>query len=102
MGGLAQINALTKLSEQELESGAIGNSSWHHQFKDSAYVYVGGLPYDLTEGDIVIVFSQFGDIVDVNLIREEDTGKSKGFCYVAYEDTRSCILAVDNFNGIRL
>merc|ERR1719261_364784 len=56
----------------------------------------------MTEGDVVIVFSQFGEIVDVNLIRDKTTGKSKGFCFICYEDQRSTILAVDNMNGWQL
>ena len=78
------------------------NKSWHAQYKDSAYVYVGGLPLELSEGDIVIVFSQFGEVVDVNLPRDHKTGKARGFAFIAYEDQRSTVLAVDNFNGAKL
>ena len=78
------------------------NKSWHAQYKDSAYVYVGGLPNELSEGDIVIIFSQFGEVVDVNLPRDQKTGKPKGFAFIAYEDQRSTVLAVDNFNGAKL
>jgi RNA-binding motif X-linked protein 2 len=53
----------------------------------------------LTEGDVITIFSQFGEIVDVNLVRDKGTGKSKGFAFLAYEDQRSTVLAVDNFNG---
>jgi len=35
----------------------------------------------------------------VLLIRDRKTGKSKGFCFLAFEDQRSTILAVDNLNG---
>ena len=56
----------------------------------------------MNEGDIAIVFSEFGEIVDLNLARDKVTGKSKGFAFIAYEDQRSTILAVDNFNGIDL
>merc|ERR1712113_425680 len=69
---------------------------------DSAYVYVGGLHQGLTEGDIVIVFSQFGEIIDVNLVRDRETGKPKGFAFICYEDQRSTVLAVDNMNGYQL
>merc|ERR1712066_110533 len=86
----------------ELNAGLEGNRSWHHQFKDSAYIYVGGLHPGLTEGDVVIVFSQFGEIVDVNVVRDKQTGKSKGFAFICYEDQRSTILAVDNMNGYQL
>ena len=74
----------------------------HAAAQDSAYVYVGGLPFDLTEGDVIAVMSQYGEIVDVNLVRDRDTGKSKGFSFVAYEDQRSTVLAVDNLNGFEV
>ncbi len=37
--------------------------------------------------------------MDVHLIRDKKTGKSKGFAFLAYEDQRSTALAVDNMNG---
>lgn len=36
------------------------------------------------------------------MIRDKDTGKSKGFCFLCYEDQKSTIIAVDNFNGIKI
>jgi RNA-binding motif X-linked protein 2 len=36
----------------------------------------------------------------VNLIRDKETGVSKGFAFVAYADQRSTVLAVDNFTGV--
>lgn len=101
-GYMYNINATKKLQEIELEEGYDGNRSWHHKYKDSAYVYVGGLATGMTEGDVVIVFSQFGEVVDVNVVRDRATGKSKGFAFVCYEDQRSTILAVDNMNGHQL
>lgn len=77
-------------------------ASWHNIYKDSAWIFVGGLDYDLTEGDIITVFSQYGEIVNVNLVRDRKSGKSKGFAFICYEDQRSTILAVDNLNTIKL
>ncbi|NXC04676.1 RBMX2 protein, partial [Orthonyx spaldingii] len=54
------------------------------------------------EGDVICVFSQYGEVVNINLVRDKKTGKSKGFCFLCYEDQRSTILAVDNFNGIKI
>ena len=45
---------------------------------------------------------RYGEIVDINLVRDKDSGKSKGFAFLAYEDQRSTVLAIDNFNGITL
>ena len=40
--------------------------------------------------------------MDVNLPRDKETGKTKGFGFLMYEDQRSTILAVDNLNGARV
>lgn len=64
-----------------------------------SWVYAGGLPYELTEGDVVCVFSQYGEVFEISLARDKDTGKSRGFCFIKYEDPRSCELAVDNLDG---
>lgn len=45
---------------------------------------------------------RYGEVVNINLVRDKKTGKSKGFCFICYEDQRSTILAVDNFNGIKV
>eukprot|EP00457_Paulinella_chromatophora_P010262 gb/GEZN01010357.1/.p1 GENE.gb/GEZN01010357.1/~~gb/GEZN01010357.1/.p1 ORF type:complete len:316 (-),score=61.74 gb/GEZN01010357.1/:203-1150(-) len=98
------VREIEKANLEELKMGIIGgdSASWHDTYKNSAYVFVGGLDYRLTEGDVLAVMSQFGEIVDLNLCRNKETGKSKGFCFLAYEDQRSSILAVDNMNGSKL
>ena len=40
--------------------------------------------------------------MDVNLPRDKETGKTKGFGFLMYEDQRSTILAVDNLNGAKV
>jgi RNA-binding motif protein, X-linked 2 len=40
--------------------------------------------------------------MDLNMPRDKDTGKTKGFGFLMYEDQRSTILAVDNLNGARV
>jgi len=78
------------------------NKSWHQEYKDSAWVFLGGLPYEMTEGDVICMFSQYGEPVHINLIRDHTSGKSKGFGFLCYMDQRSTILAVDNLNGIKV
>ncbi|CAF3285369.1 unnamed protein product [Rotaria socialis] len=103
MNSITKARLLNQLNEKELQSGSANtNKSWHHVYRESAWIYVGGLDFNLTEGDIVCVFSQWGEIVNMNLLRDKKTGKSKGFAFICYEDQRSTILAVDNFNGVSL
>lgn len=75
------------------------DASWHADYRDTAYIYIGGLPFELSEGDIITIFSQFGEPTYVNLVRDKETGKSRGFAFLKYEDQRSTDLAVDNLGG---
>ncbi|KAM1167283.1 hypothetical protein TB2_028845 [Malus domestica] len=102
MNPLTLVKRIQNINSREAQLGISEEASWHAKYKDSAYVYVGGIPFDLTEGDLLAVFAQYGEIVDVNLVRDKATGKSKGFAFVAYEDQRSTILAVDNLNGAQI
>ncbi|XP_050369870.1 zinc finger CCCH domain-containing protein 42 isoform X1 [Argentina anserina] len=99
MNPLTQVKRIQSINAKEAELGISDNASWHAKYKDSAYVYAGGLSFDLTEGDLLAVFAQYGEVVDLNLVRDKATGKSKGFAFVAYEDQRSTNLAVDNLGG---
>uniref|UniRef100_A0A3B3C3U7 RNA binding motif protein X-linked 2 n=1 Tax=Oryzias melastigma TaxID=30732 RepID=A0A3B3C3U7_ORYME len=120
---LTKVKLINELNEREADLGVNESVSWHSEYRDSAWIFVGGFPYELTEGDLICVFSQYvamfslqgvgtrrspmslfryGEIVNINLVRDKKTGKSKGFCFVCYEDQRSTILAVDNFNGIKV
>ena len=93
------IREIQELNKRELENNVSISASWHNDYRDTAYVYIGGLPFTLSEGDVLTIFSQFGEPTYVNLIRDKETGKSKGFAFLKYEDQRSCDLAVDNLGG---
>lgn len=45
------------------------------------------------------IFSQYGEPTYINLMRDKETGKSRGFAFLKYEDQRSTDLAVDNLGG---
>lgn len=94
------IAEIQRINDLELEKGLTHTSgSWHTKYKDSAWVYAGNLPLNLTEGDVLCVLSQYGEIEDIHLVRDGDSGKSRGFAFVKYDDARSCVLAVDNLTG---
>ena len=97
------IRDIHQINEQELQRGIAGTAaSWHAKYSKSAWVYVGNLDHALTEGDVICVLSQYGEIDDLHLVRDEATGASRGFAFCKYSDTRSCVLAVDNFCGIQV
>jgi len=97
------VKEIERINEKEARLGITGSkASWHERYRTSAWIYAGGLDTKLSEGDVICVFSQWGEIEDIHLSRDEDTGKSKGFAFIKYEDQRSTDLAVDNFNGVKL
>ena len=51
---------------------------------------------------LICLKKRYGEIVNLNLIRDKTTGKSKGFGFVCYENQLSTDLAVDNFNGTKV
>jgi RNA-binding motif X-linked protein 2 len=93
------IKSIARLNEAELQNCTPPNASWHTDYRDTAYIHIGGLPFELSEGDVLLIFSQYGNPVHINLVRDKDTGKSRGFAFLKYEDQRSTDLAVDNLSG---
>ena len=97
-----QTEAVKRLVDQDLQNLTPFQHSWHSQYINSPYVYIGNLDPRLTEGDVITVLSQFGDVVDINLVRDKDTGKSLGFCFLGFDNPKSAVLAVDNLVGYAL
>ncbi|KAM0709604.1 hypothetical protein Q7P35_003644 [Cladosporium inversicolor] len=96
---MQSVRQIARLNELELQKCVPPNASWHTDYRDTAYIHIGGLPFELSEGDVLTIFSQYGNPVHLNLARDKETGKSRGFAFLKYEDQRSCDLAVDNLSG---
>jgi RNA recognition motif-containing protein len=45
-------------------------------------IYVGNLPYGVNDDDLHQMFGEFGPVSSVNIIKDRDTGTSKGFGFV--------------------
>jgi RNA recognition motif-containing protein len=45
-------------------------------------LYVGNLSFDTTENDLSEEFGQFGKVVEVGLVTDRETGRSRGFAFV--------------------
>ncbi len=62
-------------------------------------LYVGNLPYSSTEEQLQELFSQAGEITQVIVIKDRDTGRSKGFGFVEMETESGAEEAIRRFNG---
>lgn len=62
-------------------------------------LYVGGLPYSMDDDQLKEAFAQFGTVVSTAVIKDRDTGQSKGFGFVEMstdEEAQAAISGLDN------
>lgn len=62
-------------------------------------LYVGNLSYKATEDDLKDLFKEFGTVIEVNLITDRATGKSRGFGFVEFGSDDEANRAVNSLNG---
>jgi RNA recognition motif-containing protein len=65
-------------------------------------LYVGGLPYQTSEHDLIELFEQIGQVTEVSVITDRDTGRSKGFGFVEMSDQQAARTAIEQLNGTHL
>ena len=51
---------------------------------NEAKIYIGNLPYNTTEDDLRSYFGQYGEVKEVKLITDRQTGRSKGFGFITF------------------
>ena len=61
-------------------------------------IYVGNLSFDATEADIENAFAEFGDVNSVVIVKDRDTGRSRGFGFVEMRNQQAGQEAIDNLN----
>ena len=62
-------------------------------------IYVGNLPYTVTDVDLRETFSRFGEVSQVSLITDKFSGESKGFGFVEMSDNSQADTAIKSLNG---
>ncbi len=65
----------------------------------SVRLYVGNLPFSVTEQDLEELFSQSGQVESVNIVTDRDTGRSRGFAFVEMDSRESADAAIQALNG---
>lgn len=62
-------------------------------------MYVGNLNYRVKEGDLEEAMSNYGTVTSVKVIKDRETGKSKGFAFVEMENDQEASAAMAEMNG---
>jgi RNA recognition motif-containing protein len=65
-------------------------------------LYVGGLPYQTSEQDLLDLFGQVGSVNGASVITDRDSGRSKGFAFVEMSDDQEARAAIERLNGTRM
>ena len=61
-------------------------------------IYVGNLPYSVTEDELRNLFGAFGEVSSANIIADRYTGQSKGFGFVEMPNQQEAEEAIANLN----
>jgi cold-inducible RNA-binding protein len=65
-------------------------------------LYVGNLSFNTTEDQLRTLFAQAGTVKSVQLIKDRDSGQSKGFAFVEMSTQAEAEQAIKTFNGYSL
>ncbi len=65
-------------------------------------IFVGNLSFQTTQEDLLATFSQFGNVEQVNVIRDRDTGQPRGFAFVEMSNAQEAQTAIAQLNGAEL
>ncbi|GLJ08837.1 hypothetical protein SUGI_0096880 [Cryptomeria japonica] len=109
-GGLKKVAVMVNASEdveeiveevEEETSSGFNESFGGNQFSDppeEAKLYVGNLPFDVNAQMLGELFEEAGQVLDVNLITDRETGNSRGFGFVTMSTAEEVEIGIEKFN----
>ena len=62
-------------------------------------IYIGNLSYKVRENDLQGVIEEYGQVESCKIIKDRETGKSKGFAFVEMPDDVAAVKAIAELNG---
>ena len=65
-------------------------------------VFVGNMSFETTESGLRSIFEPFGEITSVNLIKDRDTGRARGFGFVEMSNDDEAAKAITALNGTQM
>ena len=62
-------------------------------------IYIGNFAYEMTEQELRDAFEAHGQVKEVHMVRDRDTGRPKGFAFVEMQDNAEAEAAIAALNG---
>ncbi|PQM39231.1 splicing factor U2af large subunit B isoform X2 [Prunus yedoensis var. nudiflora] len=94
--GPSQPSPHLNLGAVGLTQGAVGGAEGPDR------IFVGGLPYYFTEAQIRELLQSFGPLRGFDLVKDKDTGNSKGYGFCVYQDPAVTDIACGALNGLKM
>ena len=66
----------------------------------SINIYIGNLSYQASEEDLRELFGEFGQIENVKIITDRETGRSKGFGFIEMQNDAEAEESIEELNGV--
>jgi RNA recognition motif-containing protein len=61
-------------------------------------LYVGNLPFETTETDLQTLFATTGNVETINVVRDRETGRARGFAFVEMATDAAALNAISTLN----
>ena len=65
-------------------------------------IYVGNLPFSLTDGELEDLFVEFGSVSRARHMTDRETGRPRGFGFVEMENREEGETAIEKLNGLEI
>ena len=70
--------------------------------KQPMEIFVANVPFDASEDDILRLFEAYGAVERVNIVKDRDTGRSRGFFFVGMRQDEDALAAIKALDGVEL
>ena len=68
---------------------------------DSIKMFVGQIPRNMTEADLKEMFEEYGSVYQLNVLRDKQTGESKGCCFVTFYTRKAALEAQNALHNLK-
>ncbi|XP_037782957.1 CUGBP Elav-like family member 2 isoform X4 [Penaeus monodon] len=83
------------------QNGRVMNSVHREPDPDAIKMFVGQIPRSMDENDLRKMFEEFGEVYQINVLRDKATGQSKGCCFVTFFTRKAALEAQNQMHNIK-
>ena len=94
-------NSGNPVSPQPVVTNNNGNQLIREPDSDAIKMFVGQIPRDWNESECRRLFEEFGEIHSINVLRDKQSGQSRGCCFVTYYTRKAALQAQDALHNIK-